>query len=173
VGGFGDLSEPLSGDDDLFVQLVSRRTTWKLRYAFEPQAVVETDAPATIRDFLNQERRRTSKGRHYPFAIQATVAAVFFMNLGLTITVPMALIGIGTGWIPLLALGLKISCELALLLKACHLLGVKKVLWHFPPVAILHPLYFLLFSIWGTLGNYRWKTGHDQSGKTAHQFTPT
>jgi cellulose synthase/poly-beta-1,6-N-acetylglucosamine synthase-like glycosyltransferase len=157
VGGFSALARPLSGDDDLFVQLVSRRTSWELRYALEPQAVVETDPPATVRDFLTQERRRTSKGRFYPLGVKVAAVEAFLMNLGLIITVPLALAGAGTGPVPLLAFGLKIICELSLLFKAGRLLNTIKTLRFFPLVAILYPLYFLLFSIWGSLGDYRWK----------------
>ena len=169
VGGFSALAEPLSGDDDLFVQLVSRRTSWALHHAFDPLAVVETDPPATWRGFLTQERRRTSKGRYYPPGIKAVAIEAFLMNLGLTITVPIALVGAGTGWVPLLAFGLKIISELSLLVKASRLLDTTNTLRYFPLVAILHPLYFLLFSIWGTLGDYRWKSAGDEPAEAVRQ----
>jgi len=157
VGGFRDLAGPLSGDDDLFVQLIARRTSWQLRYACEPGAVVETDPPADLRGFLSQERRRASKGRYYPPAVKAAAGTAFLLNLGLVVTVPLWLAGAGTGWWPPLSLGLKTGAELLLLLKAARLLGERGDLWYFPLVAVLHPLYFLIFSLWGTLGGYRWK----------------
>ncbi len=170
VGGFSALAKPLSGDDDLFVQLVSRRTSWLFHHAFDPLAVVETDPPATWREFVAQERRRTSKGRFYPPGIKAVAVEAFLMNLGLTITVPLALVGAGTGWAPLLAFGLKIISELSLLVKASRLMDTAKTLRYFPLVAIMHPLYFLLFSVWGTLGDYRWKSAGDESAEAVQQF---
>jgi cellulose synthase/poly-beta-1,6-N-acetylglucosamine synthase-like glycosyltransferase len=169
VGGFRDLAGPLSGDDDLFVQLVARRTSWQLRYAFEPEAAVETDPPADLRGLLSQERRRTSKGRYYSPAVQAAAGAAFLLNLGLVITVPLWLAGAGTGWWPPFSLGLKISAELLVLLKAARLLGELKTIRLFPVVAVLHPLYFLVFALWGTLGGYRWKPAGDRSGRPADE----
>ncbi len=167
VGGFRDLAEPLSGDDDLFVQLAARRTSWRLRYAFEPEAAVETDPPADPRGFLTQERRRTSKGRFYPSGVKAAAGMAFLLNLGLIITVPPALAGAGTGPMPLLALGLKSVCELLLLLKAGWLLDERRTILVFPLLAVLHPLYFVLFALWGTLGGYRWKSAAGRSNRVA------
>ena len=168
VGGFSALAEPLSGDDDLFVQRVSRVTSWQLRYAFEPQAAVETDPPADLRGFLTQERRRTSKGRYYPLTVKAAAGGALMMNLGLIITVPLAIAGAGTGLWPLPALGLKMISEWVLLLKASRLLDERKAMRCFPLVSILHPLYFVLFALWGTLGGYRWKSTPDRFDQPAN-----
>ena len=165
VGGFSALAEPLSGDDDLFVQRVARRTSWQLRYAFEPRAAVETDPPADLKEFLSQERRRTSKGRYYRPAVKAVAGGAFLLNLGLTVTVPLSLAGAGAGPWPLLSLALKVASELALLLKAARLLGEEKAVRSFPLVAILYPLYFVLFALWGSLGGYRWKSAADRSDR--------
>jgi cellulose synthase/poly-beta-1,6-N-acetylglucosamine synthase-like glycosyltransferase len=158
VGGFHDVAEPLSGDDDLFIQLVSRRTRWALRYAFQAQAAVYTDPPATLSGFVGQERRRTSKGRYYPLWVKALATEAFLLNLSLIISVPLALAHPVTRPLPLLAFGMKVLSELLLLLKASRLFGQRGLLRYYPLAAILHIPYFLIFSIWGTLGEYRWKS---------------
>ena len=172
VGGFSALAQPLSGDDDLFVQLVARRTSWQLRYAFEPQAAVETNPPVDLRGFLFQERRRTSKGRYYPAAVKVTGGGVFLLNLGLIFTIPLSLAGGGAGWLPLLALGLKTIPELLLLLKATQLLDERRAVLSFPLVAVLYPLYFVLFALWGTLGGYSWKPASDRSDPPSNDRRP-
>ena len=158
IGGFKDLSKPLSGDDDLFIQLVSDRTQWEMQYAFEPDAAVTSQPPANLRQFVAQERRRTSKGKYYPPWVQAILAQVLLMNLALAVTIPFSLLHPTTYPLPLIAFGGKVFCELLILIRASHLFKRKGLLWVFPLAAILHIPYFLVFSVWGTLGGYRWKT---------------
>jgi len=157
VDGFKTLSQPLSGDDDLFVQLVSRETSWKLQYAFEPEASVITEPPSTLSQFVAQERRRTSKGIYYPPWVQILLADIFLMNLALVVTVPFSLAHPAAYPLPLLALGGKAVCELLILIKASRLFKREKLLRFFPLAMVLHIPYFLAFAIWGTLGGYRWK----------------
>jgi biofilm PGA synthesis N-glycosyltransferase PgaC len=171
VGGFRDLAGSLSGDDDLFVQLVSRRTRWELRYAFQPQAAVDTDPPATLKDFVAQERRRSSKWRFYPLWVRAAAAEAFLTNLSLMVTLPLSLALPGGGPLPLAAFGLKALGEFLLLLKAGYLLGQGGLLRYFPAVAVLHIPYLLVFSVWGTLGQYRWKSGGNDSPAAGQQMT--
>lgn len=157
VGGFRRLARPLSGDDDLFVQLVSRRTRWQLRYAFQPEAAVDTDPPATLREFVAQERRRTSKGRHYSLGAQALAALAFLTNLSLAVALPLSLIRPELGPWPWAAWGAKVLGEFLLLSKAGRMLGQRGWWPYFPMAAVLYIPYFLLFAVWGTLGGYRWK----------------
>ena len=157
VDGFKTLSKPLSGDDDLFIQLVSRRTSWQLQYAFGPEAAVTTESPANLRQFVAQERRRTSKGKYYPPWVRAILAEVFLMNLALAVTLPLSLGHPAAYPLPLAAFGGKTLCELLILIKASRLFKRRGLLRLFPLAVVLHIPYFLVFSIWGTLGGYRWK----------------
>jgi cellulose synthase/poly-beta-1,6-N-acetylglucosamine synthase-like glycosyltransferase len=158
LDGFKTISKPLSGDDDLFIQRVSRRTSWQLRYAFEPEASVTTDPPSNLGQFVTQERRRTSKGKYYPPLLQAFLAEAFLMNLALAASLPFSLAHPVAYPLPLIAFGGKVICELLILIKASHLFKREKLLRFFPLAAVLHIPYFLIFAIWGTLGGYRWKT---------------
>ncbi|KPL18888.1 MAG: hypothetical protein AMJ92_05720 [candidate division Zixibacteria bacterium SM23_81] len=157
VAGFKSLSAPLSGDDDLFIQLVSRKTSWEFQYAFEPEAAVSTKPPANLRQFVAQERRRTSKGRYYPTWVQAILIEAFMMNLALIITLPFSLCYLTTHPLPWGAFVGKALCELLILIRASRLFKRKGLLRFSPLAVFLHIPYFVVFSIWGTLGSYRWK----------------
>jgi cellulose synthase/poly-beta-1,6-N-acetylglucosamine synthase-like glycosyltransferase len=157
VNGFKNLSAPLSGDDDLFVQLVSRKTRWRLRYAFGPQAAVTTELPANLSQFVAQQRRRASKGQYYPLWLQAILAEVWLMNLALAVTLPFSLGHPTAYFLPLIAFAGKALGESLILIKVSQLFKTRGLLRFFPLAAILHIPYFLVFSIWGTLGGYRWK----------------
>lgn len=65
VGGFDSVDESMSGDDDLFVQTVHRRTDVPVRAVLDDRTFVPTDAPASWADWWRQRRRHVSAGRHY------------------------------------------------------------------------------------------------------------
>ena len=157
VDGFQSLSTPLSGDDDLFIQLVSRKTSWEFQYAFKPEAAVRTNPPENLRQFVAQERRRSSKGKYYPAWVQAMLIEAFLMNLALILTLPFSLYYLATHPLPLGAFAGKALCELLILIKASRLFKRKGLLRFSPLAVFLYIPYFLVFSIWGTLGSYRWK----------------
>ena len=157
VGGLKTLYKSLSGDDDLFVQLVSRSSTWRLKYVLGPETAVTTTPPADLYQFLSQEPRRTSKGKYYPLWMQTHLVNAFLMNLSLAVTLPFSVGHPGSYPLPLIAFAGKVFCELLILIKAVRISKRKGLLRFFPMAAVLHIPYFLIFSIWGTLGGYRWK----------------
>jgi len=157
VGGFKTLYKSLSGDDDLFVQLVSQKTSWQLKYILEPEVAVATEPPKNLHQFLDQERRRTSKGKYYPLWMQIILVEVFLMNVALAVSIPLSLRHPMIDTLPLLAFAMKALCELLILIKASRLSKRKGLLRFFPLAVLLHIPYFLIFSIWGSLGGYRWK----------------
>jgi cellulose synthase/poly-beta-1,6-N-acetylglucosamine synthase-like glycosyltransferase len=65
VGGFSPTEDAMSGDDDLFVQAVHRRTDAPVRPLLDDRTFVPADAPASWADWLRQRRRHVSAGRHY------------------------------------------------------------------------------------------------------------
>jgi cellulose synthase/poly-beta-1,6-N-acetylglucosamine synthase-like glycosyltransferase len=66
VDGFSHSEASMSGDDDLFVQAVHRRTDAEVRAVLDDRTFVPSDAPASWRDWARQRRRHVSAGRHYP-----------------------------------------------------------------------------------------------------------
>jgi cellulose synthase/poly-beta-1,6-N-acetylglucosamine synthase-like glycosyltransferase len=157
VGGLTTLHATLSGDDDLFVQLVSRTSSWQMKYVLGPETAVTTLPPEDLRQALAQERRRTSKGKQYPPWVQGFLAATFLMNLFLLVAGPFSAAQPGTYPLPLIAFASKVTCELLILIRAVRLTGRKGLLRFFPLAAILHIPYFVIFSVSGTLAGYRWK----------------
>lgn len=65
VNGFAPTDDAMSGDDDLFVQAVHRRTNAPVRPLLDKQTFVPADAPASWADWWRQRRRHVSAGRHY------------------------------------------------------------------------------------------------------------
>jgi len=69
VDGFSSVDTSLSGDDDLFVQAVHRKTDAPVRPLFDSETFVPTDAPSSWREWGRQRRRHVSAGRHYDWEV--------------------------------------------------------------------------------------------------------
>jgi cellulose synthase/poly-beta-1,6-N-acetylglucosamine synthase-like glycosyltransferase len=65
VGGFEKIKHSVSGDDDLFLQLVRSATTWKIRYMTGSEGNVATFPPTSWTQFVNQRTRHISASRYY------------------------------------------------------------------------------------------------------------
>ena len=102
VGGFADGAESMSGDDDLFVQAVHRRTDTPVRAVLDPRTFVPADGPASWREWGRQRRRHVSAGRHYPAAVGVHLT-LCHASLVLLWIAPLVLGTLGLG---LLATGL-------------------------------------------------------------------
>lgn len=80
VGGFAEISHSISGDDDLFVQLVHQKTRWQMVYAMQPGTVVPALAPGTILQFFRQKKRHISAGRYFSIKIKMFYALYHLCN---------------------------------------------------------------------------------------------
>ena len=67
VSGFEKIKQSISGDDDLFLQLVHRQTDWEIRYAKTRESFVPTVPPANFRSFVEQRKRHFSASKVFSF----------------------------------------------------------------------------------------------------------
>ena len=70
VGGFENIKHSVSGDDDLFLQMVRRNTTWQMRYVTSPRSYVPTYPPLSFGEFVEQRIRHFSAGKHFSFPMK-------------------------------------------------------------------------------------------------------
>ncbi|MCI0513246.1 glycosyltransferase [candidate division KSB1 bacterium] len=160
VGGFVRIGHRVSGDDVLLLQLIARRTKWKIVFAHEAAAHNFTQAEKSLRTLFNQRTRWASNGPYQiflnlPFFLY--ILAVFLVNLG----VFAAGIGWATGWLSwrILALpfGIKLVSELNLALRATRLFGRNDLLKIFPLWFVVQMPYVVLVGMLGSVGNFSWK----------------
>jgi cellulose synthase/poly-beta-1,6-N-acetylglucosamine synthase-like glycosyltransferase len=157
VSGFSAIMASISGDDDLFLQVVRRSTKWGLSYVFDPGSFVPTAPPASFRSFVEQRKRHFSAGKYFTFPMKifflifhgsnlllflGLFAGFFFSELLLT-TIAM-FVG-------------KIIVDLMLALRGSNLLSehyswVRVVLMEF-----FYLLYNSLIGPMGFLSNFEWK----------------
>jgi cellulose synthase/poly-beta-1,6-N-acetylglucosamine synthase-like glycosyltransferase len=84
VGGFDEIGHRLSGDDVLLLQLIFRKTNWKICFAPDKRAFNSTLPEKTFTGFINQRKRWASNGS-YQFKLNKgfllIVVNTFLINL--------------------------------------------------------------------------------------------
>ena len=90
IGGFAHSAQSLSGDDDLLVQEAHRHGV-PVRYVFDPEAFVLSEAPATWQRWARQKLRHTSAGRFYDRV--ATLALALFHGSALAVWLAPVFLG--------------------------------------------------------------------------------
>ncbi|HTR81810.1 MAG TPA: glycosyltransferase [Bacteroidota bacterium] len=151
VDGFEKIKNSISGDDDLFLQLVQKETQWNIRYMLSPQSYVETAPPASLRAFINQRKRHFSAGKFYPGRMKVVFATVHAFNAlsFLTIFVSPA-IGAAAVAAKLLVDGWTIS-------RGAALFGDRKLVRSLVPLEIASVLYNSFIGPLGVFGTFVWK----------------
>ncbi len=166
IGGFGPYKALLSGDDDLFLTRVREAKKYTIKYATDAEAQVFNNPPQLWSKFLHQRMRYASKGFDYPLKVTAGLILYYLMNALLTTLTffflvsppfPLALLGIWAS---------KILAEFLFMNKAASVLHDRRTMQVFPVVALLHPLYVVIFGAIGPLKRFRWA---DAQVKTAVQ----
>ena len=157
VGGYWPVRHWVSGDDDLLLHLISDRTDWAVRYAFEPQAHTWTRPPATFHDFVNQRIRYASKSRHYKKSMTRSLMATWTYNILLLLTVPLAVVSPTIAAAALASLAAKVAAEVAFLRRGAQILGQNGLLRYYPVAAALHIPYVVIFAALGQFKQFRWK----------------
>ncbi len=153
IGGFGSIGRFISGDDDLFLHLIRRRTDWRVRYNVDSESIVSSHPPGTFSEFVHQRIRHASKGRHYPLPLTMGLVAVYLFNL-------LFLVGIffPKMWLPVVFLfGLKSFCDFLLVLRTATVFRQRDAISVFPLAMFLHIPYVVIFGWLGQVGKFRWK----------------
>ncbi|MCI0495858.1 glycosyltransferase, partial [candidate division KSB1 bacterium] len=98
VSGFQKIAGSVSGDDDLFLQLVYKETDWEIKFATEAESIVASYQSKSIIALVKQKRRHLSAGRFYRFDLQvgyflfhaANLFLIFYFFMSLFLKMPIA-----------------------------------------------------------------------------------
>ncbi|MBM4162324.1 MAG: glycosyltransferase [Ignavibacteria bacterium] len=156
VGGFEKIRHSISGDDDLFLQLVRRATRWNIRYVMEPGSYVRTAPPPTLRAFVQQRTRHFSASRFFPPLMKLFFFVFHSANLILFLSLVGTIILNGPS-IPLWAFAAKVICDSMLFLVAAPMFSA----WAFAPSFVLMEFLYIAYNTAiGPLGlfkRFEWK----------------
>ena len=159
LNGFSGIGHIPSGDDDLFLQKISKSKKYKISFAKDKKSFVNSVERKNAKEQINQEKRRASKWIYYPLNIKIYLALIFVFYLFLFISFVMAIFS-SFSWNSFLGIFIvKIIFDFLIVIKGAILFRENRLLWIFPLAEIFYIPYFLIFGILGTFTRYRW---HDK-----------
>ena len=167
-GGFEGYENIASGDDELLLHKMHKNFPGRLSFLKDKRAIVQTDAPGNILDFIKQRSRWASKGRYYKGGASALPGLFVWMVNFLVVSLIFAAFMGGIGWSSLLiAWSVKAFAEFVFLLMVAPFYGGGRnwyLFWLFQP---FYPFYVVIAGLLGTVGNFSWKGRQVKNGKLA------
>jgi hypothetical protein len=159
VGGYADNAGLASGDDEFLLHKIHQRYPAGVRFLLQPEAVVDTPAPATLRALLRQRVRWASKYPHYRSPAPRQLA---LLVVGANVSLALGLIigGIWPALGPWVAAGwaLKLGADAWLLWPVLGLLKRRRWLAWLLPLQLLYAPYAVAVGLAGQRQQgYRWK----------------
>lgn len=159
IGGYKDLMNLSSGDDELLMQKIAYKTNYDVKFCFDKDALVITDANKNLNEFNQQRKRWASKGLFYENKfIVAQLFLIFFFFVGLIAQLFLGLF-LDPRFLTILSVSfmVKMLVEYAVLEKGIGVLFAKLSFPLFLLAEILHIPYIIYTAISGALGNFTWK----------------
>ncbi|GJQ62179.1 MAG: glycosyl transferase [Melioribacteraceae bacterium] len=158
VGGYKDNNELSSGDDELLMHKIDESGKYKVRYLWEPSAVVTTTSANKLKDFFEQRRRWASKTLFYkkPF-LTFTLALIYLFFLSIPVSF-LAAFFYPVYWDYLItALGTKILVDFLVMGNGRNFFYDGYLLRYFGLAELLHAPYIIISAFAGLFGNFEWK----------------
>ena len=157
IGGYEDVKSVISGDDDLLMLGISKKTNWRLRYALGEKSAVPSYDDNDLNGFANQRTRHSSKFFVHPPRLKIASAAIFLFYCA-CIFYPVYML---ISWqflavFPVMA-GSKFIVELFATSKGAKLFGAQFRFSSFLKTYFIHPFVTVLFGILGSRGKIIWK----------------
>jgi len=158
VGGFKGIDNIASGDDMLLMYKIYNAYPEGVMYLKSEEVIVRTLPVDTLKGFMNQRIRWSSKADKYEDKrITYVLMLVYFFNAGL-LGMGIAAFFLPALWPWLLILLLfKITMELYFLLPVASFFNKSGLLVWFIPGQIFHIPYIVIAGWLGKFGSYQWK----------------
>jgi len=159
VGGYKDLMELSSGDDELLMQKIAYNTNYEVKFCFSKDALVTTSVNKSIEDFNQQRKRWASKGLFYERKeIILQLISIFLFFVWILILPFLGMFLDSKYWIQFaVALFVKMIIEYAVLQNGIGVLFKKINIALFLLAELLHIPYIVYSAISGAIGNFKWK----------------
>jgi len=158
AGGYQNENHIISGDDDLLMQNIVKKTHWQVKACADPKSFVKTKPASSLNEFLNQRIRWASKGFVYKkFFLVLFLFSVYIYYLLLFISLPFALAFPQYFPYPLFSFGIKLIVDFLIILKGTLLVRRKDLRKYFLITEIFQIPYILYVGFAGILGAFDWK----------------
>lgn len=151
VGGFEKIKHSVSGDDDLFLQLIHRETSWNIRYMSSSKSYVQTLPPSSFSQFYHQRLRHVSASKYYPTPIQFFYAVGHLFHLVVVISFFIAPL------IALIFLMVKLNVDGALVARGKELFNEEFSVLQFVRDELSLVAYTFIIGPLGFFTGFEWK----------------
>ncbi|MEP2668165.1 MAG: glycosyltransferase [Cyclobacteriaceae bacterium] len=154
--GFRSHLSVTGGDDDLFINEVSRKDNTKV--CAGAGAVVYTKPKTTWSDFYFQKLRHLSVGKHYKTIDKLRLGIFNFTLIGFWVLIVPALLYSSVIYVPIAAILLRLVLLVLLAYTASRKLGDAFESWKAPFLDFIFSIYYLVIGLVALLTNkVRWK----------------
>jgi cellulose synthase/poly-beta-1,6-N-acetylglucosamine synthase-like glycosyltransferase len=157
VNGFENIKQSISGDDDLFLQLVRKKTAWKISYLISPESFVQTSPPMTLRAFITQRTRHFSAAKFFPLPMKIFFSVYHFSNGLLFLSPFLFLMNIVSLSVMVIVCCIKISADYILFSSSHHIFEAAGFRASVIPMEALYVLYNLCIGPLGLFRKFAWK----------------
>ena len=158
VGGFSDLMQYTSGDDDMLVHKMVQQNVG-FCYNMDPEAVIETEPVNSWRSLLNQRARWASNGTNYsnPFYV-LFLTLIYCFYLWLFLGPLFVLVDRADLIVWLIPLGVKTIVDLAFLSVGGYRLKLLRLVAWLPLVELVQiPLIAVAVPLGAIFKKFKWK----------------
>jgi len=152
-------SDIASGDDIFLMHYVANNYGEDEIYFLKDQdAIVETPAPKSLNDWLQQRFRWTSKAKHYKINY-TSLTAIIILGFNILILASLIFISlIGEFWyLPITLFILKTIIDLPILLSAARFFDKKGILKNILLLEIIYPFFIVFVGVFGLFIGVGWK----------------
>jgi cellulose synthase/poly-beta-1,6-N-acetylglucosamine synthase-like glycosyltransferase len=171
INGFEGIGKFGSGDDDLLLQKMVNDTEYKICFALDPEAAVQTRPCRTIKQFIKQRTRWASKTSAYSNTLGWLLIPIIGYLL-LLIFSPLILVAWPQWSLPLMVFWItKFTADFFVLAHFRTRLGLKTPVLSFMLAEILQIVYLPIVGLWGIRGRFEWKGRAYIKGQLKQELT--
>lgn len=157
VNGFEKIKMSISGDDDLFLQLVRRQTAWKINYVKTRVSFVPTVPPISFWSFVEQRKRHFSAAKFFTLPMMFFFFFYHLSNLLLLVSPFLFLMNILTLPVMIIVFGSKLLSDMVLFKYSCRTFEAFNFNRSFILMELLYIFYNSLIGPLGFFGKFVWK----------------
>jgi cellulose synthase/poly-beta-1,6-N-acetylglucosamine synthase-like glycosyltransferase len=157
VGGFEKIKQSISGDDDLFLQLVRKQTNWDIRYMKTRESFVPTLPPVDFMAFVEQRKRHFSASKIFSFPMMLFFFFYHFANLLLFLSPFLFLFNLLSISLVIESVGIKLCADAILISSSVRTFNGIAYSSSFIMMEVLYVLYNSHIGPLGIFKKFEWK----------------
>jgi len=155
--GFEKIKMSISGDDDLFLQLVRRHTSWKIHYVKTQESFVPTLPPMNFWSFVEQRKRHFSAAKYFTLPMMLFFFFYHGSNVVLLLSPLFFLVHFVTLPVMVIACAAKLLSDIVLFKYSYRTFEAYPFQYTFILMEVLYIFYNSLIGPLGFFRKFAWK----------------